>query len=168
MSKKRHTNIRNLNEIESINMIHGKRFGGSRKRLAAESGSKQLGCSWFELPVGRQSFPHHYHFGNEEAFFIISGTGEFRLGDEKYLVSEGDYIACPVGLESAHSITNVGTEPLRYLAFSTAHSTDVVVYPDSKKFAVAGGADMHKGLRSAPFAKVLKDQPSVDYYLDEE
>lgn len=44
----------------------------------------------------------------------------------------------------------------------------ICLITDSNKFAVAGGADMHKGLKSAAFGKLLKDQPSVDYYLDEE
>ena len=160
--------IKNLCEIEPVSFEQGKKFGGLRKRLGSETGSQELGCSWYELAPGRQSFPHHYHFGNEEAFFILSGDGEVRLGDERTSVSAGDYIACPAGAESAHSLINTGSEPLRYLAISTAHSTDIMVYPDSKKFAAVAGADTHKGLRSAPFAKVLMDQPNVDYYQDEE
>jgi uncharacterized cupin superfamily protein len=149
-------------------MKRGNKFGGIRKRLAAETGAKELGCSWYELLPGRQSFPHHFHFGNEEAFFILSGEGTLRLGNEKYLVRTSDYISCPAGADTAHSITNTGSEPLRYLALSTTQPTDVVVYPDSGKFAAFGGADMHKGLKAAAFVRILKDQQSVDYFLDEE
>lgn len=160
--------IKNLSEIDAVENSHGQSFASSRKRLAAATGAQQIGCSWYEIPPGKKAFPHHYHFGNEEAFYILSGTGEVRLGDQRYTVSAGDYIACPVGPECAHSLKNTGTEPLRYLGISTANATDVMIYPDSQKVAMVGGADMHKGLKSAPFSKLLKDQPSVDYYLDEE
>jgi len=151
-----------------MDFSHGARFGGLRKRLAAGSGSKEIGCSWFELPPGRQNFPRHYHFGNEEAFFILSGTGTLRIGEEAIPIGAGDYIACPPGEASAHAILNTGTEPLSYLGISTAHGTDVVVYADSHKYSAVGGADMHKGLKAAPFFKTVKDQPDVDYFLDEE
>lgn len=170
MENPRDPHIKNLSEVKSVDVTYGKKFGGIRKRLAAETGAKELGCSWYELLPGRQAFPHHFHFANEEAFFILSGIGEMRLGNKSYPVSAGDYIACPQGRDSdsAHSLINTGNEPLRYLGISTANATDVMVYPDSQKFAVAGGADMHKGLKAAPFMKILKDQASLDYYLDEE
>ncbi len=91
-----------------------------------------------------------------------------RLGDERFPVAAGDFIACPPEVDAAHSIVNTGDVPLAYLGISTANGTDVVVYPDSKKFAAVGGGDVHKGLKAAPFLKLVKDQPSVDYFLDEE
>jgi len=168
MSADRHPQVLNLRDVKPTEFTHGAKFGGTRKRLAATTGSKEIGCSWFEIPPGRQNFPHHYHFGNEEAFFVLSGSGSLRLGDARIPIEAGDYIACPPGSGSAHAIVNTGTEPLRYLGISTAHATDVVVYADSKKFSAVGGADMHKGLKAAPFFKIVKDQPDVDYFLDEE
>lgn len=168
MSADRHPRVLNLRDVKPMEFMHGAKFGGTRKRLAASTGSKDIGCSWFEIPPGRQNFPHHYHFGNEEAFFVLSGSGTLRLGDQRIPIEAGDYVACPGGAESAHSILNTGTEQLRYLGISTANATDVVVYADSKKFSAVGGADMHKGLRAAPFFKIVKDQPDVDYFLDEE
>lgn len=164
----RHPQIKNVSEIEAVSSLYREKFGTFRKRLAAQCGSKQIACSWFELPPGRQAFPHHYHFGNEEAFFVLSGEGEVRMGDEKFPISAGDYIACPVGPESSHSLKNTGVEPLIYLGISTAFGTDIVVYPDSKKFAATGGGDIHKGLQSAPFNKLVYEQPSVGYYAGED
>jgi uncharacterized cupin superfamily protein len=164
----RHPQIKNLSEVEANQLSHGSKFAHTRRRIAAAAGSRNLGCSWYELPPGKQNFPHHYHFSNEEAFFVLSGTGQFRLGENVYPISAGDYIACPAGEESGHSIHNSGTEPMTYLAFSTAISTEVVVYPDSNKFSVAAAGDMQKGLKASRFLKILKDQPNVDYFLDEE
>lgn len=166
MSK--HPQVVNVNDIEAIETKHGQKFAAKRKRLAAASGAQEIGCSWFEVPPGKQAFPHHAHYGNEEAFFVISGEGTCRLGQDSFLIKKGDYVSCPRGEEYAHSITNTGTEPLIYLGISTANSTDIMVYPDSKKIAIAGNANMHAGLKSARLMKLFKDQPNVDYYLDEE
>jgi len=168
MSTDRDPRIKNLRDIQPIDMTHGAKFGGVRRRLAAEAGSRELGCSWYELAPGRQSYPHHYHFANEEAFFILSGNGTLRLGAGRFPVGAGDYIACPAGSEAAHALINTGSEPLRYLSFSTVNGTDVFVYPDSRKVGVAGGADMHKGLKAAPFFRVFEDGPGVDYFQGEE
>lgn len=168
MPGKRHAQVVNLDEIDPLKQEHGSRFALVRKRLGAAAGGQELGASWFEVPPGKQAFPHHAHFNNEEAVFVLSGAGELRLGDQRMPIAAGDYLAFPAGAESAHSIINTGTTPLQYLGISTAHRTDICIYPDSRKFAAVGGANMHQGLGSAGFRKLLKDQPDVDYYLDED
>jgi uncharacterized cupin superfamily protein len=168
MSTRRHPHIVSLETAPTTTSQHGEKFAANRKRLAAAAGARAIGCSWFEVPPGKQAFPHHAHLGNEEAFYILSGKGEVRLGEERFPVAAGDFIACPPALDTAHSILNTGDVPLTYLGISTASGTDVIVYPDSKKFAAAAGGDVHKGLLAAPFFKLVKDQPSVDYFLDEE
>jgi uncharacterized cupin superfamily protein len=71
-------------------------------------------------------------------FFILSGSGEYRLGDKTHPLRAGDVIAAPAGGE-AHQIVNTGSEDLRYLGLSTLGEVDVVDYPDSGKVAVAAG-----------------------------
>lgn len=163
----KHPQIVNIDDVEVIETNHGK-FANKRKRLGAPAGANELGCSWFEVPPGKQAFPHHAHFGNEEAFFILSGEGELRIGEKTVPVKAGDFVSCPRGEEYAHSLVNTGKEALTYLGISTANSTDIMVYPDSKKIAMAAGGNMHAGLKSARLMKLFKDQPNVDYYLDEE
>lgn len=164
----RHPNIINISEVETIDVVHGNRFAAKRKRLAAAVGASEIGCSWYEIPPGKQAFPHHAHYNNEEAFLIISGEGVCRIGPESIPVQSGDYISCLKGSDHAHSLKNTGAVPLIYISISTAHETDVMVYPDSKKVAIVGGANMHEGLRKAQFSRIFKDQDSVDYYLDEQ
>lgn len=165
---KRHSHVTNINEVEGMNLSHGNKFAAVRKRLGASSGARDLGCSWYEVPPGKQAFPHHAHFGNEEAFFILSGEGVCRIGTEEVKVRAGDFISCPRGPDFAHSLRNTSDVPLTYLGFSTANDTDIVTYPDSQKIGLMGGANMQEGLRSARLVKIFKDQPNVDYYQDEE
>ena len=64
------------------------------------------------LPVGGQTTPH-YHPRAEEIYYILSGQGEMRLGDESCAVVPGDAIAIPPGIE--HQITNTGDAILKFI-----------------------------------------------------
>jgi len=86
---------------------------------------------------GKRAFPFHNHHANEEMFFILQGSGELRVGEERYSIRQGDFIASPAGgPETAHQLINTGQDELRYLAVSTMITPETVEYPDSKKLAV--------------------------------
>ncbi|MBL8013814.1 MAG: cupin domain-containing protein [Candidatus Omnitrophica bacterium] len=164
---KKHPNVTHVSEVEPRVVQKGK-FAFMGKRLAAPSGAAQLGCGWFEVPPGKTAFPHHYHCANEEGIYILEGQGGARIGSETVNVGPGDYISYPAGPESAHSLKNTGAGPLRYLCFSTVHSTEIVGYPDSKKIAGVGCVDPKTGIMGAKVKFIIKEQPSVDYYEGEE
>ena len=111
-----------------------------RKELGDAAGTDQLGCSLYELPPGKKSWPYHYHTANEEAMYVLSGSGRVRGPEEVSAVTAGDYLAFPVGGSGGHRVANDGDEPLRYLMLSTMVEPDVTVYPDSGKFGVYAGA----------------------------
>jgi uncharacterized cupin superfamily protein len=168
-TKQRHPNVTNLEDIPAREQVHGK-FSFKAKRLWPAAGGKKLACSWFEVPPGKQAFPHHFHSGFEEAIYILEGDAVARINNEKIKVGAGDYIAYPPGPDTAHSLLNVGSVPLRYLALSTVETLDIVVYPDSKKIAFAGGVDASKGLAAGNswVRGIIKEQQSVDYYEGED
>lgn len=64
------------------------------------------------LPVGHSTTPH-YHPQTEEIYYILAGSGEMRIGEERRPVGVGDAIAIPPGAE--HEITNNGTVTLKFL-----------------------------------------------------
>ena len=167
---RKHPNVIHIDEAPAREGNQGK-FAFKSKRLWPSVGGKQLACSWFEVPPGKQAFPHHFHSAFEESIYILEGRGSARIGENLVEVGVGDYIAFPPGPDTAHSLFNTGDTPLRYLCMSTLHTLDIVVYPDSKKVAIAAGVDPAKGLMSGP-SWVLKivplDQPSLGYYDGEE
>jgi mannose-6-phosphate isomerase-like protein (cupin superfamily) len=55
----------------------------------------------------------HYHPRTEEIYYILSGQGRMRIGDETSDVGPGDAIAIPPGAE--HEITNTGQATLVFL-----------------------------------------------------
>jgi uncharacterized cupin superfamily protein len=111
-----------------------------RKELANAAGGDELGCSLYELPPGERSWPYHYHTGNEEAVFVLAGSGTIRGEDGEEPLRAGDYVALPADASGGHRIVNDGEEPLRYLMVSTMHEPDVTVYPEMGKFGVYAGS----------------------------
>ena len=115
----RHANVRNVDEVEVREMIKG-RHNMRLRQLGKPAGSIALGATLTEVAPGGISFPRHAHYVNEEAIYVLSGSGEARIGDARVPVRPGDWIALPTGLAHAHQMVNVSaTEPLVYLCIST-------------------------------------------------
>jgi uncharacterized cupin superfamily protein len=113
------------------------RFEAKTAMIGARLGARKLGYNITAVPPGKRAVPFHNHPAKEEMFFILQGAGEVRIGDARYPIRTGDFIACPAGgKETAHQIINTGIEEMRYLAVSTEHSLEMAQYPDSGKFAV--------------------------------
>jgi uncharacterized cupin superfamily protein len=130
--------IVNIADVPLRDFGQGEKFSAKLGRIAPVVGSTGLGCMLTVVPPGKRAFPFHRHHVIHELFFILSGTGEYRLGDKTHPLRAGDIIAAPAGGE-AHQIVNTGSEDLRYLGLSTLGEVDVVDYPDSGKMAVAAG-----------------------------
>ncbi|WP_373047231.1 cupin domain-containing protein [Vulgatibacter sp.] len=156
----------NEREIPWAEQQHGERFEVRRKQLGAAAGGEKLGCSLFEMPPGKKGWPFHYHLANEEALYVLAGSGTLRLGEREVPVGAGDYVALPVGAGHAHQLINTGAETLRYLAFSTMIQPDVMVYPDSDKIGVFAGAAPGGPKEARTFGAFLRNEP-VDYWDDE-
>ena len=130
--------IVNLADVPLQDFGKGEKFAAKIARIAPMVGSTGVGCMLTVVPPGKRAFPFHRHHVIHELFFVLSGTGEYRLGDKRHPLRAGDVIAAPAGGE-AHQIINTGSEELRYLGLSTLGEVDVVDYPDSGKMAVAAG-----------------------------
>lgn len=146
--------------------INDERMTVRRKKLGAAAGGERIGCSRYELPPGERSWPYHYHAGNEEAIYVLSGTGTLRLDGETRPLRAGDYVTLPAGEASAHRVVNDSDAPLRYLAVSTMDEPDVLGYPDSEKVGVfAGsppGSDAPRTIHG-----YFREADAVDYWAGE-
>lgn len=111
-----------------------------RKQLGEAVDGEQLGCSLYELQPGDEAWPYHYHTANEEALFVLSGTGRLRLAGDAHTLHEGDYVSFPSDETGGHKVVNHSETPLRYLVVSTMNEPDVTVYPDSNKLGVFVGS----------------------------
>ncbi len=111
-----------------------------RKELSSAVDADDLGCSLYELPPGRRSWPYHYHTANEEAIYVLAGDGQLRTEEGLEPLSAGDFVTLPADESGGHRLVNDGEEPLRYLAISTMNEPDVTIYPDMEKFGVFVGS----------------------------
>ena len=113
------------------------KFHVERGSLTERLGLTTLGINVTRVAPGKTGYPFHSHRCNDELFYILSGSGELRLGSERHSVKPGDVIGCPIGgAESAHQLINTGTEPLLYLSIASNLDPDICEYPDSQKIGV--------------------------------
>jgi uncharacterized cupin superfamily protein len=77
-------------------------------------------------------------------------------------------VALPARAQAAHEIVNSSEAVLRYLCFSTMVEPDVMVYPDSGKVGIFGGAAPGGRKEERTFSKFLRGDAEVGYYEVEE
>jgi len=131
--------IINVGDVSLNGLSHGERFAVQTGEIGDALGLKTLGCMLHVVPPGKRAFPFHRHHGCDELFVILSGAGEYRIGEAHLPVKAGDCLGAPAGGE-AHQIINTGAEELRYLGISNVPPADVVEYPDSGKIGIGVGA----------------------------
>jgi quercetin dioxygenase-like cupin family protein len=73
------------------------------------------------LTPARSATPLHRHHEEDEAFYILSGTGKFYCDAKTMTGGPGDFIFLPVGLPHAYIVGP--EEPLRMLVLAGAPSS---------------------------------------------
>src|ERR1041384_7514790 len=102
--------IRTLNELPPFITKDGSEI---RELLAyRNSAIRNQSLAEARLPAGG-STQEHYHQSAEEIYFITSGSGRVKVGQDTREVRVGDAIAIPPG--EKHRIWNTGPGVLRFL-----------------------------------------------------
>jgi uncharacterized cupin superfamily protein len=114
-------------------------FGGQAKHLtfAAVGAGYHVGMLIESPAPGKRLCPRHYHMLEEEQAIILEGEVTLLLGEERHVMTPGDYVCFPAGRKIGHSFLNSGNGPCRYLMIGERKAADVCVYPDSNKLAVS-------------------------------
>ena len=165
MSEPTKSPVMNIADVPLADRGNGKSFAVKWGRVGSLLGLEGLGCAVHVVPPGKRAFPFHRHHVLDELFYIVSGTGEYRFGDETLALRAGDIVGAPAG-SKPHQIINSGLEDLRYLGISSMSSVDVVDYPDSKKLAVGAGIK-NADFRTATYVGIGRLAPA-DYYDGED
>ena len=136
--------IVNIDDLPLAKSEKGARFAAETGEIGMALGLRGLGAMLHQVPPGKTAFPFHRHHVSDEMFFILSGTGTYRIGDgtkeQKLQVGPGDCLGAPAG-GIAHQIINTGDEPLRYIGFSNNTNADVVEHLDSGRIRIDVGAN---------------------------
>lgn len=129
-----------------------------RRKFIPFGEAKNTLVSVYEIPPGKAAYPYHYHYKNEETFYILSGEGALKTPDGEKRVAAGDFLFFPTGPEGAHKLTNCSEkENLVYIDFDVVHDIDVAIYPDSDKIGVWG----------MEINQIYPRSADVDYYQGE-
>jgi mannose-6-phosphate isomerase-like protein (cupin superfamily) len=92
---------------------------GEQRWYSHALGTDQVSFSWRRMPAGtggRGSYGHR-HPGQEEVFFVISGTVTFKIDDDVF--EAGPQTAVRIGGDAYRSIHNDGEEEAELLIFSS-------------------------------------------------
>lgn len=160
--------VLNIDDVEFMDFASPSgKFEAKLGRMGPSIGAEKLGAMLTIVEPGKRAFPFHVHHLNEEMFFIIEGSGEYRFGDETYPIRKGDLLAAPAGgRDRSHQIINTGDETLKYLAFSTKDKLDIVEYPDSDKFLAFSSED--GSLETVRMRYIGRQESSIDYFDGED
>ena len=103
--------------ISDLSKIEGRRYPARRRTQNLVGGVAPIQCRNFCIgnvtlaPKGGQVPWHNQE--QEEVYFIVEGTGEMCLGEERQVVTSGQAVYIPPGV--FHQLTNVGDTQLRML-----------------------------------------------------
>ena len=75
-------------------------------------GAHQLRLHASVINPGAAAHPPHEHAG-EEIIFVLEGSGEATIGDERHPIEAPAALFCPEHVR--HGLRNAGTAPIRYL-----------------------------------------------------
>ncbi|MGI9324093.1 MAG: cupin domain-containing protein [Pseudomonadales bacterium] len=140
----------------------GSLYASADAGISERGGLTQIGAAYSEVPPGKTGCPFHVHHIEDELFYVIAGTGEYRFGDETFPVGPGCVLCAPRGgAEFAHQLINTGSVPLKYLSISSKAEADICEYPDSEKFQVMSRRDLPADRR---FRFIGRMSAHLDYY----
>jgi mannose-6-phosphate isomerase-like protein (cupin superfamily) len=106
-----------LVKIADLSTIAGRRYPARRLTQNIAGGASAIQASQFSLgyvtldPEGGQVPWHNQE--QEEVYFVLDGTGEMCLGEERQTLSAGQAVYIPSGV--FHQLTNTGGTPLRMI-----------------------------------------------------
>jgi uncharacterized cupin superfamily protein len=92
---------------------------GEMRWYADALGTEEISFSWRRMPPGtggRGSYGHR-HPGQEEVYFVVSGTVTFKIGDDVF--EAGPQTAVRVGGDAFRSVHNDTDAEAEILIFST-------------------------------------------------
>jgi mannose-6-phosphate isomerase-like protein (cupin superfamily) len=103
--------------IADLSKIEGRTYPARRRTQNVVGGASPIDATAFSMgyvtlePNGGQVPWHNQE--QEEVYFVLSGTGEMCLGQEKQTLTDGQAVYIPSGV--FHQLTNIGDTPLTFI-----------------------------------------------------
>jgi uncharacterized cupin superfamily protein len=104
-------------------------------------GSDRLVLAQDQMPPDTHNTELHFHSAREEAWFVRSGSGIARLGEEAHQLRAGSFWLCPENTGVGHRI-EVGPDGMQLVTMGDLIPGDVCVYPEKRTFKPARGLEL--------------------------
>jgi uncharacterized cupin superfamily protein len=131
--------IRNLAELPLQEGRDGRLAYATRD--ARDMGSDKLVLAQDEMPPNTHNTELHFHSAREEAWFVRSGHGIARLGEEGYPLQAGSLWLRTENTGVGHRI-EVGANGMQLVTIGDLVPGDVCVYPEKRTFKPARGVEL--------------------------
>jgi uncharacterized cupin superfamily protein len=92
-------------------------------------GFTDMGVHLVRVKPGDFSSEHHFHEEDEEFVYLLAGRGIAFIGNERFDVEAGDFMAFPKHSAPHHMVNRSESDDLVYLVGGTRAPIDVVNYP---------------------------------------
>lgn len=89
-------------------------FGAEKMKKNALFATERFFCDVYCFEPG-QAQSGHRHAGSDKVYYVLEGSGDFRVDDAARRLSAGAAVFCPAGAE--HAVANPGPERLVLLVF---------------------------------------------------
>ena len=110
-------------------------------RDARDMGSDKLVLAQDAMPPDTHNTDLHFHSAREEAWYVRSGSGVARLGEEAHPLRAGSFWLRRENTGVGHRI-EVGPEGMELVTMGDLIGGDVVVYPEKRTFKPARGLEL--------------------------
>jgi uncharacterized cupin superfamily protein len=131
--------IRNLADLPLHEGREGRLAYASRD--LRDMGSDKLVLAEDAMPPDTHNTDLHFHSAREEAWFVRSGRGIARLGEDGHPLREGSFWLRRENTGVGHRI-EVGPEGMQLLTMGDLIPGDVCVYPEKRTFRPARGLEL--------------------------
>lgn len=135
----RPASIRNLSELP----LHEGRDGvlAFATRDARDLGADRLVLAQDAMPPNTHNTKLHFHSAREEAWYVRSGGGTARLGEDAHPLRPGSFWLARANEGVGHRI-EVGEQGMELVTIGDLIPGDVCVYPEERTFSPARGVSV--------------------------
>jgi uncharacterized cupin superfamily protein len=128
-----------------------------RKKLGDAAGLTQFGVNLLRLPPGAWSSQRHWHVGEDEFVYVLSGEVVLVTDDGDEILKAGDCAGFKAGDKNGHCLQNRSADEARVLEIGTrVAGGDTANYPECDLVA-RGGAYTHRD--GTPYQEIRRRGP---------
>ena len=100
--------------MDAKDTLSARRFSSEKMQKVNLLETERMFADVYCLEPGQEQKPHT-HEGADKIYFVLEGTGHFRIGGEERDLGQNQIVLAPAGSE--HGVRNTAAEKLALLVF---------------------------------------------------